>query len=319
LHQLVAAGALSETEVQDRLFNAAIACGLVKDDGANSVHATIVSGAAAGSRKPRSIPERAVSSPTAIKPETLAALMAAGADVPKPKTEWHFHHGDNPAPTSWLIKNILPETGAGLISGQWGTYKTTVALDLAVNVMTGTRFANRYAVKRPGGVAYFALEGIGGLASRLTAIAHTHDSTGALPFAYRGDCPALTAADALDKLTIMIGDATRQIQDRFNVATVLVFIDTIVTAAGYAKSGDESDAAIGQRVMSVLSMLSQRSKSLVIGIDHSARSPIPARAAHQQKKATPMSCWHCWPTANLAAPLATPASPCVNYAMDFPD
>jgi AAA domain len=181
---------------------------------------------------------------------------------------WHFHHDDNPAPTPWLIKNILPETGAGLISGQWGTYKTTVALDLAVSVMTDTPFANRYAVKRSGGVAYFALEGIGGLASRLTAIAHARGSTGALPFAYRGDCPALTAADAFDKLTIMIGDVTRQIQDRFNVATVLVLIDTIITAASYAKSGDESDAAIGQRVMSVLSRLSQRTGALAVGIDH---------------------------------------------------
>ena len=212
--------------MQDRLVDAATACGLIKDDGADAVRATIISGATAGLQQPRSIPERAAPSPTAIKSGTLAALMAAGADAPKPKTEWHFHRDDNPAPTAWLIKNILPETGAGLISGQWGTYKTTVALDLAVSVMTGTPFANRYAVKRPGGVAYFALEGIGGLASRLTAIAHTHDSTGALPFAYRGDCPALTAADALDKLTIMIEDATRQIQDRFNVATVLVFIDT---------------------------------------------------------------------------------------------
>jgi AAA domain len=183
-------------------------------------------------------------------------------------TEWHFHHDDNPAPTLWLIKNILPEAGAGLISGQWGTYKTTVALDLAVSVMTGTPFAKRYAVKRPGGVAYFALEGIGGLASRLTAIAHTHDSAGALPFAYRGDCPALTAADALDKLTIMIEAATRQIQDRFNVATVLVFIDTVVTAAGYTKSGDDNDAAVAQRIMSVLSGLSQRTGALAVGIDH---------------------------------------------------
>ena len=28
-----------------------------------------------------------------------------------------------------------PTTGAGLISGQWGSYKTTVALDIAVSVM----------------------------------------------------------------------------------------------------------------------------------------------------------------------------------------
>ena len=155
-----------------------------------------------------------------------------------------------------------------MISGQWGTYKTTVALDIAASVMTGAPFARRYAVKRPGGVAYFALEGVGGLASRLTAIARTHGSTRALPFLYRADCPALTASDALDKLTAMVEHAASLLREKFDVPTVLVFVDTVVTAAGYAKSGDDNDAAIAQRIMSVLSGLSQRTGVLAVGIDH---------------------------------------------------
>jgi putative DNA primase/helicase len=58
MHQLVAAGALTESEVHNRLFGAAIACGLVKDDGADAVLATIKSGATAGLRLPRTIPEQ---------------------------------------------------------------------------------------------------------------------------------------------------------------------------------------------------------------------------------------------------------------------
>jgi RecA-family ATPase len=126
------------------------------------------------------------------------------AEVANLNVGWRFHCAEEPPPTAWLIKGILPETGAALISGQWGTYKTTVALDLSVSVMTGTSFAGRYRIKRPGGVAYFALEGIGGLASRLTVIARTHGHTQRLPFVYRSDCAALTAADALGKLTTMI-------------------------------------------------------------------------------------------------------------------
>jgi hypothetical protein len=162
----------------------------------------------------------------------------------------------------------MPETGAGLISGQWGSYKTTVALDMAVSVMTAIPFAKRFAIKRPGGVAYLALEGISGLPSRLTAIARTLGCSQALPFLYRSDCPALTAAGALDKLTILIGHAAKEVQDKFNVPIVLAFVDTIVTAAGYAKAGDDNDAAISQRVMSVLSGLSQRTGVLALGIDH---------------------------------------------------
>jgi hypothetical protein len=181
---------------------------------------------------------------------------------------WSFHCDEDPAPTAWLVKNILPQTGTGLISGQWGTYKTTVALDVAVSVMTGTPFAGRYAVRRSGGVAYLALEGAGGLASRLTAIARTRGCTEALPFLYRSDCPALTAPDALNKLAAMIVRAANLIRGKFDVPTVLVFVDTVVTAAGYSKSGDDNDAAIAQHIMSVLSGLSQRTGVLAVGIDH---------------------------------------------------
>jgi hypothetical protein len=189
-------------------------------------------------------------------------------DSPTPLLGWFQHCNEDPTPTPWLIKNILPETGAALISGQWGTYKTTVALDIATSVMAKIPFADRYTVKRAGGVAYLALEGFGGLPSRLTAIARMRGSIAALPFLYRSDCPALTAADALDKLTIMVERATKEIQAKFSLPTVLVFIDTIVSAAGYAKAGDDNDAAIAQRLMSVLSGLSHRTGALAIGIDH---------------------------------------------------
>ena len=149
---------------------------------------------------------------------------------------WRFHGDEDPAPTAWLIKNILPETGAGLIAGQWGTYKTTVALDLSVSVMTGTPFAERFAVKRRGGVAYLALEGIGGLPSRLTRDrAQRADAREALPFVYRSDCPALSAAGRA-RQAHRHGRGRRQgMRDRFDIPTVLVFVDTVVTAAGYSK------------------------------------------------------------------------------------
>jgi putative DNA primase/helicase len=53
LFQIVAGGYLDEQEVCNRLFNAADACGLVADDGAPQVVATIKSGASAGLKKPR--------------------------------------------------------------------------------------------------------------------------------------------------------------------------------------------------------------------------------------------------------------------------
>lgn len=223
------------------------------------------------------------------------------AEVANLHVGWRFHCAEDPVPTAWLIKSILPETGAGLISGQWGTYKTTVAFDIAVSVMTGTAFAGRYRIRRPGGVAYFALEGIGGLASRLTAIARAHGHKQPLPFVYRPDCPALTAADALAKLTTMIEHSASLLRDKFGVPLVLVFIDTVVVAAGYAKSGDDNDAAIAQRVMSALSGLSQRTGVLAVESTTSARSPRPARVDRRRRKVTPTRCWRCSPIAKPVA------------------
>jgi AAA domain len=60
---------------------------------------------------------------------------ANGENKP-PRPNWRYHDDEPAAATSWAIKNILPETGAGLISGQWGSFKTTVALDVSVSLMS---------------------------------------------------------------------------------------------------------------------------------------------------------------------------------------
>ena len=57
LFQLVAGGGLDENVVRERLFAAAEACGLVAEDGAASVRATIESGAKAGRAQPRQTPD----------------------------------------------------------------------------------------------------------------------------------------------------------------------------------------------------------------------------------------------------------------------
>src|SRR5215467_11672923 len=93
LFQLVAGGVLDEQEVRDRLFEAAVTCGLVADDGAASVEATIDSGAQAGRKQPRTRPRPAPQSgarPTIdlmdgqllrIIGETEDALLASGLPI----------------------------------------------------------------------------------------------------------------------------------------------------------------------------------------------------------------------------------------------
>lgn len=198
----------------------------------------------------------------------MSGTSGTNPQADRPTIRWQYHDEKPSPPTPWLIKKLLPRTGAGLISGQWGTFKTTVALDMSVSVMAGPPFAERFVVKRRGGVAYFAPEGAGGLKSRLDAIAKKRGVTGALPFAWCAGCPPLMAPDALDQLARMAKEAARYLKQHFRVDLVLIFIDTIIAAAGYAKTGDDNDAAVGQKVMKVLSDLSARTGVLVLGLDH---------------------------------------------------
>jgi hypothetical protein len=92
LFQIVAGGGLDAQEVRDQLFEAAEACGLVADDGAASVEATIDSGAQAGRKQPRTRPPPP---PQGVRPtiqvidgqllrilsETEDALLASGLPV----------------------------------------------------------------------------------------------------------------------------------------------------------------------------------------------------------------------------------------------
>ena len=131
-----------------------------------------------------------------------------------------------PAPLRWLVKGILPETGAALVAGQWGTFKTTVALDVSVCVMADLPFAGRYRVKRRGAVLYIALEGEGMLSARLSAIAAHHRVTGPLPFAWRGDCPALSNKNAAAALCDIADEAAAYLNRNFGLPVVLIWIDT---------------------------------------------------------------------------------------------
>jgi Bifunctional DNA primase/polymerase, N-terminal len=91
LFQLVASGELDEQDARDRLFEAAEICGLVTDDGAPSVWATINSGAAAGRQQPRprspspqaNLPNIMVKDGELLRiiDEIESALFASGAQI----------------------------------------------------------------------------------------------------------------------------------------------------------------------------------------------------------------------------------------------
>ena len=249
LGTMVARGWISQSEVFDALFAAAEVCGLNADDGEEATRNTLNSGLDDGQKRPH------------------ADLASAFSDVAVSRSSWKYHTDAKPEPLRWLIKALLPETGAALMSGQWGAFKTTAALDMAVCIMAGLSFAGRYQVKRRGAVLYFALEGEGMLVTRLSAIAAHHNVTGPLPFAWRGDCPALMDKNAADVLCRTANQAAADLHHKFGLPVALIVIDTMITAAGFA-AGEDNDASAAQKVMNALRITSQRTGALVVGIDH---------------------------------------------------
>src|SRR5215472_9058555 len=106
-----------------------------------------------------------------VEPATPVAPTAPTVPAEKPKhsqsavkppaiLRYRCHRDANDPTPKYLVKNLLPETGIGLLSGQWGTYKSFIALKLAGAIATAQPFAG-YAVKRQGAILYLACEGAG--------------------------------------------------------------------------------------------------------------------------------------------------------------
>jgi hypothetical protein len=162
------------------------------------------------------------------------------------------------------VKSLLPETGCGLISGQWGTGKTFVALCLALAVMLGTMFAGRL-VKRRGGVLFLAAEGASEVPIRLAALTKDSECKGKLPFAWRESCPTLIDQNAVEQLARLAQEAADRMQKEFGLPLVLIIIDTMSAAAGFK---DENSSSEGQQAMNVATQLSSRTGALVLACDH---------------------------------------------------
>jgi hypothetical protein len=193
----------------------------------------------------------------------------ARGEQPEPVIVLHGHRdGTAHARVLWTVKYVLPQTGTGLLAGQWGMFKTFTALDLALSIILGTHFANRYRVKRAGGVLYLAAEGAAGIESRFDAAVKHRKVDQPLPFYHRGDVPRLLARGGVDNICRIANEAAERALKDFGAPLSLITIDTIALAAGYRKSGDGNDGAATAELMGAMSKISQRTGAFVLGLDH---------------------------------------------------
>jgi hypothetical protein len=183
--------------------------------------------------------------------------------------EGHWHGEANPNDSrTWAIYDLVPEVGKGLISGQWGTFKTFTALDMAHSLMSGAAFLG-FDVVRRGGVAFFALEGQSEIPIRLQALIEQRGLIkGNAPFVWYDNCPSLLSADAVKGLVKRLDKAAAKLKTNFGLPLTAIFIDTIVLAAGYTKDGADNDTATTNVVLRTMAELATRTGCFVFGIDH---------------------------------------------------
>jgi AAA domain len=168
----------------------------------------------------------------------------------------------------WAVQDMVPEVGAGLISGQWGTFKTFVAMYLAYCIMSGELFLGHWIVRR-GGVLFLALEGSGEVAIRMEAVIKDKGGiTGPAPFTWLETCPPLTGKNTAAELAKLAAKVAARMQEQFGVRLVLIVIDTVIAGAGHTKEGADNDTAASHMVMQTLQRLARAAGCFVFGVDH---------------------------------------------------
>jgi hypothetical protein len=210
---------------------------------------------------------------------TKDMLLARARNAPKwepPKWHWRFHGEVNPLETrTWLVELLIPEVGVGLLAGQWGTWKTFVAIDLAAQIMTGGTFI-RFPVLRKGAVLFLALEGESEIAVRIDAALQAKGHTGKAPFAWISESPRLLDKDAGQDLVAMVGQAGERMKQDFGLDVALVVIDTVGRGAGYTKQGDENDSVPAKIIAKTLAHAAKETGCFFLGIDHFGKRTDPA-------------------------------------------
>ena len=84
----------------------------------------------------------------------------------------------------------------------------------------------------------------------------------------------------------MARQAEDSLQQEFGLPLGLIIIDTIAACAGYARAGDENDAATGQAVMNILRAVAQAIGCFVLGVDHFGKTVQAGTRGASSKEAS---------------------------------
>jgi hypothetical protein len=250
LGTLVGRGVLTEREVETMMFEAAVACGLVADDGRGKCLATIRNGLSAGIRSPRDIPERRIgdasekseAQPTNaggnVIPIDNARSLTPPAPISIPLT--YFDDVGSFVQKNWLMKGAIAKGETSMWIAPPGRLKSALMTDLAIHVASGADWRG-YQSKEACGVVYFALERADLVRRRLAAY-RQRDNLAGLPIAVAGGIVNLMEPNCVNIIVTTI----REAEKKFGCRVGMTVFDTY--AKGLAAGGGDENQAKDQGV-----------------------------------------------------------------------
>lgn len=200
--------------------------------------------------------------------EDLKAIRSPALSDPN----W-FYHGDAiDKDTPWLIKDVLPATGIGILSGPSYSGKTFVALDIARSVALQEDFFG-HEVDYKGGTIIIAGEGMAGMRRRLAAMDHGDQPV--LPIAGRS-AVGLDEEDVFLEFSRDLMAKMKAMKEDFGVPVRLLVFDTL-SSTGLVR--DENDNSEMARMMAKINQLASKLDTVAIITHHPAANGKTERGA----------------------------------------
>lgn len=157
----------------------------------------------------------------------------------------------------WLIEQVLPENGLGVLYGPRGCGKSFLALDIGLSVSEGLQWLHKANVAA-GPVAYIVAEGRGGLKFRLKAWRETHPTYAEFPTEY-----------ILEPVQFLQAGATGSFLKSLREQPKLIIVDTLARCFA---GGDENETKDMNQFVAEMDRIRRETGGAVLVVHHTGRA-----------------------------------------------
>ncbi|MFY9837490.1 MAG: AAA family ATPase [Xanthobacteraceae bacterium] len=163
---------------------------------------------------------------------------------------------DLPKP-NWLVEGILPTNGIAVLYGPPSSFKTFLAISIAVSIAAGHNWCGR--VTKAGSVLYIATEGLGAFQIRVLAYERTHGISATNSYFSDENFSLLDPRD-IERLI--------QALAKENFKPVLIVLDTL---ARLIPGADENKAQDMSAAVRAMDKLRQEYSSTILVVHHTGK------------------------------------------------